>query len=505
MNFLTQWKWELSSPLAGILLTLSFAPFDYAYLALVSLVFVFGSWKGISPRRALFRGFLFGLGLFGLGVSWVYISIHDYGKAHFIGAGLLTAFFVSFWALFLALTAYLSVKLKCSDNVYTRALFISSVWILIEYFRGYLLLNGFPWLQVTYSQLDMPLSGYIPLVGAYGCGFLLLFSTALLAETMKNKSLWRQSALVLILVWGGGIYLKNIQWTVPVGDPVKVTLIQGNVSQDQKWLPQNRIKTMLSYQKMTEQHWDSDVIIWPETAIPAYLYQVEEFFINPLERKAQKNHTDLIVSLPAKGQGTKEYFNMALTLGEQRGVYKKNHLLPFGEYLPLQPLSGFILDLLKINLGNFTSGGEAQPLMVAGGYPFVTSICYEDAFASVFIHALPKAAYLVNVTNDAWFGDSIEPYQHMQIARMRALETGRYLLRATNTGVTAIVDFKGKIIKQAPSFTTTSITDEILPMGGMTPFARLGDKSIIMVLFLLAIILLFAEFKVQDRERSRSD
>ncbi len=497
MNFLTQWKWELSSPLAGILLALSFAPFNYAYLALLSLIFVCSSWKGISPPRALFRGLLFGLGLFGIGVSWVYISIHDYGNAHFIGAALLTTFFVFFWALFPALTAYLSVKLKCSNNAYMRILWVPLIWILIEYFRGYLLLNGFPWLQVAYSQLDTPLSGYIPLLGAYGSGFLLLFSASLLTEVINNKSLWQQAALILMLVWGGGGYLKNIQWTVPVGVPVKVTLIQGNVPQDQKWLPQNRIKTMLNYQKMTERHWDSDVIIWPETAIPAYFYQVEEFFINPLERKAQKNHTDLIVSLPAKGKGEKEYFNMALTLGEQRGVYKKNHLLPFGEYLPLQPLSGFILDLLNINLGNFTSGGDAQPLMVAGGYPFVTSICYEDAFASVFIHALPKAAYLVNVTNDAWFGDTIEPYQHMQIARMRALESGRFLLRATNTGVTAIVDFKGKIIKQAPLFTTTSVTGEILPMGGMTLFARLGDNTIITALFVLVVILLLGDFKFQ--------
>ncbi len=488
MKFFTRWKWELHSPLAGTLLTLSFAPFDFAYLALIALVMALLSWNGVSPRRAFLRGFLYGLGLFGSGVSWVYISIHDYGGAHFIGAGLLTGFFVTFWALFPAITAYLIVTLRCFNNFIFKALFVSSIWIVIEYFRGYLLLNGFPWLQVAYSQLETPLAGYIPLGGSYLAGFLLLFSSALLVEIIKNKNCWRYSVLLLGLIWGVGGYLKTIQWTAVIGEPLKVTLIQGNVAQDQKWLPQNRIKTMLSYQAMTERHWDSDVIIWPETAIPAYLFQVEDFFIKPLEQRAKENETDVIVSLPAKNEGSNEFYNMVLTLGEQRGEYKKNHLLPFGEYLPLQPLSGFVLGLLNINLGNFTPGGDNQPLMVAGGYPFATSICYEDAFATVFKRALPAAAYLINVTNDAWFGDSIEPHQHMQIARMRALESGRYLLRATNTGVTAIVDGKGRILKQAKQFKKTSLTGAILPMGGMTPYSKMSDKYIISVLLILTIL-----------------
>ncbi len=477
------------SPLAGALLTLSFAPFDYVYGAFFSLIFAVFTWQGIPARRAFLRGFLYGLGLFGLGVSWVYISIHDFGGAHFIGAVLLTALFVMFWALFPALTAFCFARFICFRHPILRAVFVSSIWLLIEYFRGFLLLNGFPWLQIAYSQLDTALAGYIPVIGVYGCGFLLIFSAAVLAEQIKNKKYVLQSAVILLLIWGGGMYLKKIDWTSPVGDSIQVTLIQGNVSQDQKWLPQNRINTMLNYQAMTKRHWDSDVIIWPETAIPAFRDQVQDFFLTPLNQDAIDHHSDLIVSMPARDLQTNEHFNMVLTLGKNPGEYKKNHLLPFGEYLPLQPVSGFVLDILKIHLGNFSAGGDNQPLMKAGGYPFVTSICYEDAFSSVFIPFLPKAAYFVNVTNDAWFGHSIEPYQHLQIARMRALEAGRYLLRATNTGVTAVIDSKGGVIKEAPLFVRTSITQSIVPMGGLTPYAWLGEQTVVIVILVVFILL----------------
>lgn len=500
MKFILNWKWELLSPLAGGLLTLSFAPFDAWLLSLFSLVFAFCSWQGVSPRRALLRGFLFGVGLYGSGVHWVYVSIHDYGGAHYIGAGLLTAFFCLFWTIFPAVTAYFSAKLGRRQSVRGKVLLLPAIWILIDYVRGYLLLNGFPWLQVAYTQLDTPLAGYVPLLGSYGTGFILLLSAVLLAEVFRQRNVWRGVVVAVLLIWGVGAGLNTIVWTEPAGNPIKATLIQGNVPQDKKWLPEYRIKTLIDYQRLTERHWDSAVVIWPETSIPAFLHQVDEFYLKPLEQKARKRNTDLIVSLPARGENGKEHYNMVLTLGERRGEYKKNHLLPFGEYLPLQPLSGFVLELLGVNLGNFAAGGSDQPLMRAGGYPFAASICYEDAFASAFLPALPEAAYLVNVTNDAWFGDSLEPHQHMQIARMRALETGRYLLRATNTGITAFVDEKGKIIKQAAQFEQATLTGNVVPMSGMTPYARIGDRWVIAGLLVMAGIVVVSGRRADERE-----
>ncbi|MEY3807834.1 MAG: apolipoprotein N-acyltransferase [Pseudomonadota bacterium] len=484
--------WDFCAIIAGLLLTLSFSPFDYAYLALVALVFLFACWQNISPKRAALRGYLFGLGSFGSGVSWVYISMHDFGGAGVLGASLLTALFVAFWAIFPALSGYLIVKTMSINKRVAQVLIIPSIWMLVEYLRGYWLLNGFPWLQIAYSQLETPLAGYIPLVGVYGTGFILALTATLMVKMLGELIHLRRmnSALGLIItitgLWATGDLLRNQTWTHEIGQPIRVSMIQGNIAQDQKWRPENKINTLLKYKKMTEEHWDSKVIIWPETAIPAYLDQVKDTFLEPLANNAKLHNTDLIISVPVQ-ESPKKIFNAVVTLGQEPGMYRKIHLLPFGEYQPLQPLSTFVLDLIHIRLGDFTPGTISQALLKAGGYPFITLICYEDAFGELSIHGLPEAAYLVNVTNDGWFGDTIEPHQHLQMARMRAMETGRFLLRATNTGMTAIVSTKGEIVTQAVSFKETVLTGTVIPMGGMTPYASLGDKPIIggMIILLL--------------------
>jgi len=216
-----------------------------------------------------------------------------------------------------------------------------------------------------------------------------------------------------------------------------------------------------------------------------------------LADSARRHQVDLVVSLPS-GEG-KRYFNSVLVLAEPELMYHKNHLLPFGEYLPLQPLSGWVLDLIQIPLGNFTAGDDRQTLLLAGGYPFITTICYEDVFGEQVMRQLDQAAYIVNVTNDAWFGNSSQPYQHMQMAQMRALESGRYLARATNTGLTGFIAPDGSIQKQAPLFTTTTLTDSIIPMGGITPYALLGDNLIFAALMSwLLVWFLLLEWR-QDR------
>ncbi len=473
--------WDFCAPIAGILLTLSFSPFDYSYSAFVALIFLFACWQNVSAKRAALRGYLFGLGAFGSGVSWVYISMHDFGGAGAFGSSLLTGVFAGFWALFPALAGYLSVKMKGPEQI----MLTPAIWILIEYLRGYWVLNGFPWFQVAYSQLETPLAGYIPVLGAYGTGFIVAL-TASLALALCRGGFSRPGRLkppllitLLFLLWGFGGFLRNQTWTHQIGQAIRVSMIQGNIAQDQKWRPENKINTLLKYKKMTEEHWDSNIVIWPETAIPAYLDQVKDTFLTPLANDAKLHNTDLIISVPVQERAPKKNFNAVITLGKEQGMYRKSHLLPFGEYLPLQPLSGFVLNLLNIRLGNFTPGAADQPLMKAGGYPFITLVCYEDAFGDLSIQGVADAAFLVNVTNDGWFGNSIEPHQHMQMARMRAIETGRFLLRSTNTGITAIVSPKGEITGQAPLFKETALTGTITPMGGMTPYARWGDKPVI--------------------------
>lgn len=475
---------DSAAPVAGILFTLAFAPFNHGYLAPLALMIAFVTWHKATLKQALLRGYLFGLGSFGLGVSWVFVSMHDFGGANSLISSLLTAVFIAFWSLFPALAAFISVKLTPNSN---NLITLPSVWILMEYFRGQIVLDGFPWLLGAYSQLELPLSGYIPIVGVYGTGLLLALSASIgLAICFNNKRRLPLS-LALVVVWGAGAVLQTINWTHAIGDPIRVSLIQGNISQDQKWQPDNLQKTLHLYKTMTEAHWESAIIVWPETAIPAYLSDVYDYFLLPLSQVAQAHHSDLVISVPARGQTEDEKYNAVITLGKKPGMYRKDHLLPFGEYLPWQPVSGFLLGQLNIRLGIFTPGGVNQPLLEAGGYPFITSICYEDAFGDAALHGLPDAAFLINVTNDGWFGDTIEPHQHLQIARMRALETGRFLLRSTNTGATAVVGPGGEIISQAPLFKTTVLTDFITPMGGITPYTKIGNKPIILITILLLI------------------
>ncbi|MDD4914005.1 MAG: apolipoprotein N-acyltransferase [Methylococcales bacterium] len=477
MTELLHWKWEFAAPFMGILLTLAFAPYDAAYAALPALMFLYGSWSKLPPPRAMLCAYLFGLGLFGSGIWWVYISLHDFGGADALSAALLTLLLVGVWAVFPALTAGLTAPVLRSKQIAVRLTAAALLWVAVEYFRGYWLLNGFPWLQIGYSQLTTPLAGYAPVSGVYGVGFVLALSAFAGVEMLSGRLKLLPGLTCLLLVWAGGGLLRQHEWTTAIGEPFKVTLVQGNINQAQKWLPSQKDSTLQLYRQLTEQHWDSRVIIWPETAIPAFLSQVREFYLEPLTAVARAHHADLVVSLPTGGDG-KAYFNSVLALGENSAFYHKNHLLPFGEYLPLQPLSGWILDLISIPLGDFSAGEDRQSLLRAGGYPFTTTICYEDAFGEQVIRQIDQAAYIVNVTNDAWFGDSSQPYQHMQMAQMRALETGRYLARATNTGMTGFIRPDGAISSQAPLFTTTTLTDSITPMAGLTPYARMGDNTV---------------------------
>lgn len=484
--------WDFCALLAGISFTLSFSPFDYAYFAPIALIFLIEACLKISPERAFLRGYLFGLGMFGLGVSWVFVSIHHFGGAPLGVSILLTVLFVAFWALFPGLAALLATTIPVNTEN-SRILVFPFIWMLTEYLRGNWILDGFPWLQIVYSQLESPMGGYIPLLGPYGTGLLITVTSSMILILFRNRSHRLLISSSLMILWGTGFVLKSHQWTHPIGSPIQVALIQGNIPQDQKWRPEFRQSTLMQYKAMTELHWGADLIVWPETAIPAWLDEVSDGFIVPLSIEARRHNTDLIVSVPAHGRSAEEKFNAVITLGSNEEMYRKVHLLPFGEYLPWQPFSGMILNNLTIRLGIFTPGNKKQPLLKAGGYPFIASICYEDAFSDRAIAGLPEGAYLVNVTNDGWFGNSIEPHQHMQMARMRAMETGRFLLRATNTGLTGIVAPDGGIKHQAPLFKATTLTGKISPMGGMTPYAKLGDKPI--VYFIAAILCLIVIFE----------
>ncbi len=464
---------------AGAASILAFAPYGQAWLAPLSLAWLFHSWQKLeSPRRAFAVGYAFGLGQFLCGVWWIYLSMHQYGGATPVVAAGLTLLFNATWAFFPAIGGWLTRRaLDRRAASWQRVLLPPSIWIALEGLRGWVL-NGFPWLQIGYSQTDTPLAGFVPLFGSYGAGWLIVLTAAILAHVWRERRSAGVWVGLAVVIWSLGAALKTVEWTGPAGPSLKVVLLQGNIPQEMKWRPETRRQILATYLEMTRRNWGADLIVWPETAVPAFYHQVRDSLLLPLQREALARGTDLLLGIPVK-EPDGRYYNALISLGKTPGQYYKRHLLPFGEYLPLRSVLGFVLDLLEIPLGDFTPGLDDQPLLVAAGYPLRATICYEDTFSRDVLLGMPEAAYIVNVTNDAWFGDTAAPHQHAQMARMRALETGRYLLRATNTGVTAVIGPDGRIVSSAALFVRTSLTASFLPMRGVTPYVFWRDWPLI--------------------------
>lgn len=482
--FLT-WQGNVIVLLAGMLLPLSFSPFHYYPIAVISLVLLFVSWQGISAKQAALRGFLFGLGFFGVGVSWVYVAIHDFGSAGMPLAVLLTAVFVAFFASYLAFVGW-GIKKISPDTLSTVdfVLLLPVAWLAFEYFKGWFL-TGFPWLEVGAGQIDGPLSGYTPIIGVLGVSLLTTLSAGLLAAAWQAK---RVSLLVIvIIIWTVGYFLKPVLWTQPVDKEIKVTIIQGNIPQEIKWDPEQLYKTLALYQTRTEQHWDSDLIVWPENAVTVFYHQVKEFYLDPLEKQARANKTDILLGLPVLNQATDEYYNSIMSLGAQEGFYHKSHLVPFGDYVPFEWLRGLI-KFFDLPMSSFRPGPISSELVHAAGQAIGLSICYEDTFSTEVLRSVPEASLLVNATNNAWYGDSFAPHQHLQISQNRALETGRPTIRATTNGVSALIDFKGHLQQQTAQFEEAVLTGNVQPRQGATPYVTWGQLP----LWLLSLFMLLA-------------
>jgi apolipoprotein N-acyltransferase len=470
---------SLVALMAGASVSIGFAPLGLFPLPLLAMAVWMWLLQGTKQATAVWYGWLFGLGLFGAGIYWIYISIYLYGNAGLPLALLVTFLFVAFLALFPALAAWLSARYQTRHQGVNFLLLFPAVWILIEWLRSWIF-TGFPWLNLGYSQIDSPLSAIAPVAGVYGVGWVLLVCAGLLGLVMKTGGVMRAlpvSGLVLVITgtWG----LKQVEWTQPLDAEIPATIIQGNISQDLKWLPEQQQSTLQHYLDLTAEHTSSKIIVWPETAIPAYYDQVEESFIEPLREGLAKKDIALITGIPVLDRDNWKYYNSIISLDDKDQYYYKVHLVPFGEYLPLRHLLATVLGFLPIPEADFSAGDIDQPLLTAAGFPFGASICYEIAFGEQLIKALPEARFLVNISNDAWFGDSLAPHQHLEMARMRALEVGRYLLRSTNTGISAVIDPYGKLVATTQQFEAATLTETIIPRDGLTPYAKAGNSPVI--------------------------
>ncbi|QIK38044.1 apolipoprotein N-acyltransferase [Caldichromatium japonicum] len=464
---------------AGGLAVLGFAPFGLFPLAVIACALFYQSLSDATPRTALWRGWLFGVGLFGFGTFWIRISLNEFGNMDAWVAHLLTALFVAFLALFYGAVGWLVRRLDQGHPSWTAPLLLlPGIWVLGEWVRSWLF-TGFPWLSLGYSQIDGPLAGYAPILGVYGVSLLVALSGGLL----WGMAAWRGRApnfalIALAALWLCAAGLKASEWTHPSGRPLRASVLQANIPQAVKWDAEARLMIAEVYVDMTLEYLDADFIVWPETALPDFLHQVREPLIDPLAERAQREGTEIVLGIPVMDLESGRYFNGLLAIGSRESLYTKRHLVPFGEFTPLKSWLGPLAELFAVPMSDF-SPGAGRPLLQVGPHRVGASICYEDAFPTELIESLPEAAYLINVSNDAWFGDSLAPHQHLEIARMRALETGRFLVRATNTGISAIIDHRGRLVAWLPLFVRGAITAEVQPREGLTPFARLGNAPAI--------------------------
>lgn len=471
---------------AGASLPLAFAPYGYAFVAVAAPAVLFALWLGASPRLAAWRGYLFGLGFFGGGVSWIYYSLHDFGHMPPILAGAMVGLLVGILALYPALLGWLQTKIA---SVRLRLLlFTPAVWVLLEWIRGWFL-TGFPWLNLGYSQIDTVLAGFAPYVGVYGVSWVVAFCAGLSVLALRCLPSWRGRGVALLAIAGllvGGMVLDRVSWTAPAGRALPAALIQANIDLSIKWRRSARDRILQDYVQLTREARGAELIVWPETAAPAYLHELEPSYLPLLTGELRARGAALIFGAIER-DGDAVYNSVVSLDGDNRAIYRKRHLVPFGEFLPLSSWLSWLLNYLKIPMSDFTAGSGAVVPLPAAGQPVGVSICYEDAFGEEVIASLPAATLLVNVSEDAWFGDSLAPHQHLQMARMRAKETGRYLLRATNTGVSAIIDPAGRLLATAPQFARHIVRASVVPLAGATPYVRAGNWPILLWLSALVI------------------
>ncbi|AFJ02936.1 Apolipoprotein N-acyltransferase / Copper homeostasis protein CutE [Methylophaga frappieri] len=470
--------------LAGAIMPLGFAPFYAFPVCIFSLLLLFLSWRDVPASRAFWRGWLFGVGLFTVGISWIYVAIHVFGQASWPLAGGLTAGFIAFLALMPAMLGWLVKKSQHRRfGTAEYVVLLPIAWVAFEVFKS-VFLSGFPWLEVGTAQIDSPLAGWIPLLGVYGASWLVALTAGLLLVAWQSRQfLWLLPALSL---WALGPVLNQIDWTAEAGNPIRFSLIQGNIDQAIKWDAAQLNRTLSLYAELTADNWDSDLVIWPENAATAFFHQIDDAFLTPLAAEAARHDTELLIGLPVLDADGEQYYNSMAMLGEEPMFYHKKQLVPFGDYMPFEWLRGLIA-FFDLPMSGFVPGQATQPLIKATGQTLGITICYEDAFTEEVRQTLPEATLLVNATNNAWYGDSFAPHQHLQISRSRALESGRPLLRVTTNGISAQVDHQGKIVQQSPQFATSVLSGEIQPRQGMTPYVQFGQWP-----FRLGLLLLLA-------------
>ena len=484
----------LAAPLLGAIATLGFAPVSFWPAPVVALAGLFALCAERGWRRATLLGWLFGVAHFGAGVYWVFISTHVYGGAPFwLGIALAGTLF-AYLALYPALVCGLASRLGAWRGA-IGWLLLPGLWLLAELLRGWVY-SGFPWLSLGYVALDMPAQRFAPLIGVHGISLLLALSAYALYRSFGARGAQRPLALmVALLPLAGALLPPPAQWTRNAAPPLHVAIVQGNVPQDEKWEGGRSEEILARYRAMTLAA-DADLIAWPEVVPDRPLDQLGEYF-SELDAQLRERDSALLAGVLIRGEGPTIY-NSIVALGGAQGRYDKRHLVPFGEYFPIPDWLRPIMDVLGTPYSDFSAGGPAYAPVRVNGQELGISICFEDVFGAEFARESRAASVLVNATNDAWFAHSSAPHQHLAIARFRALENGRWLVRATNTGISALIGPDGRVESRSQQYATELMRGQVWPRQGLTPYARWRDAP----LWVLAIASLLAGFVIHFRNRA---
>ena len=499
-----RWWRSLAALSAGATLVLAFAPFFLWPAAIVAPAILFLLIREQRPGRAFRLGWCFGVGQFGAGVSWVYESFTLFGGIVAPAAFGITALFVMGLAFYPAGAAWLTARVARGGG---RAAWMSAfvaAWVLIEMLRAWLF-GGFPWLNLGISQVDGPLVGWLPLLGEYGVTALLLVMSMLLVRLAdaivrapRPLPAWLIPGALVVILPVVSLPLADIEWSRPTGEPLRVGLAQGNVPQMQKFDPEFFNRTIAIYRGLTASVPPVDLMIWPETAIPRVLDDLPGLR-SDLHTMAESNGYRLLVGTFSRDADGR-YYNALVGLPNGMGEYRKRHLVPFGEYFPFRALIEKMPWLFEVPMSDLSPGRPDQSLLAFNGVTLGASICFEADFSRDIRASLPEADILVTVSNDSWFGESFSPHQHLQMARARAIEFRRPMIRATNTGISAFIDTHGAVRQSLGTGVRGSLVDEVGPRTGATPLSVWGAWP---VLALMSVTLLAAGFLSVLRARGR--
>jgi apolipoprotein N-acyltransferase len=488
-------KFALYAFLLGGLAILAYAPVGVAPIILVSLMGIFWLWHKSSSQLDYMRvGLWFGLGFFGVGVSWLLSSMYVYSGMSLWLSLLATFIFI------LALSAYFMVAGWLVGYFYNpkkigfSVVFIMPVvWVLFELIRASLF-GGFPFLLIGNTHLFTWLDGFAPVFGILGMSLAVAFTAGLLLFMLLTKNLLVPSFLVFT-IWISGSSLKNVVWVEKNGLDVDIALVQANISQDRKWLRKQLMPTLKTYIDLSKKSIDAELIVWSETSIPAYFYQVEKGVLKNFLKDAKLLEKDIIMGAVVKNKKTGNYYNALVNAKDTNLVYKKSHLVPFSEFFPFAGVFKYLSSLFNIPFSEFSAGKQEQLPMELADKKVGLSICYEIYFGAELTKNIAITDYLVTVSNDAWFAHTLEPYQLRQETQMRALELGRQIARSTNTGFTFIVGVDGVIIDQLPAYETGVLRTKIQPYSGETPFVKWQNNPLWVFLILSLIFISWRKYK----------